>query len=69
MDRDEALQCRFDLKRFMIRSRRRTGWWEFSARLFSPLWEQCSTPAGFAALEDYPYADVREWAQAHLNDL
>nr|WP_315417107.1 RecQ family ATP-dependent DNA helicase [uncultured Pseudomonas sp.] len=24
---------------------------------------------GFAALEDYPYADVREWAQAHLNDL
>lgn len=24
---------------------------------------------GFAALEDYPYADVREWAQAHLRDL
>ncbi len=24
---------------------------------------------GFAVLEDYPYADVREWAQAHLNDL
>ncbi|TKJ81610.1 recombinase RecQ [Pseudomonas sp. CFBP13509] len=24
---------------------------------------------GFAALEDYPYADVREWAQAHLSDL
>ena len=24
---------------------------------------------GFAALEDYPYAEVREWAQAHLNDL
>jgi hypothetical protein len=25
------------LKRFMIRSRRRVGWWEFSARLLSPL--------------------------------
>ncbi|MCV3739523.1 hypothetical protein OCK02_25660 [Rhizobium sp. TRM96647] len=25
------------VKRFMIRSRRRTGWWEFSARLFKPL--------------------------------
>ncbi|KRP62710.1 RecQ family ATP-dependent DNA helicase [Pseudomonas orientalis] len=24
---------------------------------------------GFAALEDYPYAEVREWAEAHLNDL
>ncbi|NWD78872.1 RecQ family ATP-dependent DNA helicase [Pseudomonas reactans] len=24
---------------------------------------------GFAALEDYPYSEVREWAQAHLNDL
>jgi ATP-dependent DNA helicase RecQ len=24
---------------------------------------------GFAALEDYPYADVREWAEAHLNEL
>lgn len=24
---------------------------------------------GFAALEDYPYAEVREWALAHLNDL
>ena len=24
---------------------------------------------GFAALEDYPYAEVREWADAHLNDL
>jgi ATP-dependent DNA helicase RecQ len=24
---------------------------------------------GFAALEDYPYADVREWAHAHLSDL
>ncbi|MGF6097166.1 RecQ family ATP-dependent DNA helicase [Pseudomonas sp. 18175] len=24
---------------------------------------------GFAALEDYPYAEVRDWAQAHLNDL
>ena len=24
---------------------------------------------GFAALEDYPYADVREWAEAHLHDL
>ncbi|MDB1109260.1 RecQ family ATP-dependent DNA helicase [Pseudomonas extremaustralis] len=24
---------------------------------------------GFAALEDYPYAEVREWAQVHLNDL
>jgi ATP-dependent DNA helicase RecQ len=22
--------------------------------------------AGFAALENYPYADVREWAEAHL---
>ncbi len=25
--------------------------------------------SGFAALEDYPYAGVREWAEAHLNDL
>ncbi len=25
--------------------------------------------AGFAALEDYPYAEVREWAEAHLNAL
>jgi ATP-dependent DNA helicase RecQ len=24
---------------------------------------------GFAVLEEYPYAEVREWAQAHLNDL
>ncbi|NVZ72052.1 RecQ family ATP-dependent DNA helicase [Pseudomonas costantinii] len=24
---------------------------------------------GFAALEEYPYAEVREWAEAHLNDL
>ena len=24
---------------------------------------------GFATLEDYPYAEVREWAEAHLNDL
>ena len=24
---------------------------------------------GFAALEDYPYAQVREWAEAHLQDL
>ena len=24
---------------------------------------------GFAALEDYPYAEVREWAETHLNDL
>ncbi|AZE87006.1 RecQ family ATP-dependent DNA helicase [Pseudomonas orientalis] len=25
--------------------------------------------SGFAALEAYPYAEVREWAEAHLNDL
>ncbi|WP_460116531.1 RecQ family ATP-dependent DNA helicase [Pseudomonas sp. H2_A12] len=25
--------------------------------------------SGFAALEDYPYAEVREWVEAHLNDL
>ncbi|WP_095186284.1 ATP-dependent DNA helicase RecQ [Pseudomonas sp. Irchel 3H9] len=24
---------------------------------------------GFAALEDYPYAEVRSWAEVHLNDL
>ncbi|KAE9659277.1 RecQ family ATP-dependent DNA helicase [Pseudomonas sp. PB105] len=24
---------------------------------------------GFAALEDYPYADVRSWTEVHLNDL
>ncbi|MBH3424108.1 ATP-dependent DNA helicase RecQ [Pseudomonas gessardii] len=24
---------------------------------------------GFAVLEGYPYAEVRDWAQAHLNDL
>jgi ATP-dependent DNA helicase RecQ len=24
---------------------------------------------GFAALEDYPYAEVREWAETHLNSL
>jgi hypothetical protein len=28
----------------MIPSRRRVGWWEFSARLFSPLCWRCSTP-------------------------
>ncbi|WP_455823892.1 RecQ family ATP-dependent DNA helicase [Pseudomonas graminis] len=25
--------------------------------------------SGFAALEDYPYADVREWAQTHLDNF
>ncbi|MFJ4133468.1 ATP-dependent DNA helicase RecQ [Pseudomonas cyclaminis] len=25
--------------------------------------------SGFAALEDYPYADVRSWSEVHLNDL
>ena len=24
---------------------------------------------GFAVLEEYPYAEVRDWAEAHLNDL
>ncbi|OYR17274.1 hypothetical protein CEV32_4054 [Brucella rhizosphaerae] len=28
---------RADLNRFIIRSRRRIGWWEFSARLFKLL--------------------------------
>ncbi|GAB2722720.1 hypothetical protein GCM10010442_49960 [Kitasatospora kifunensis] len=30
-------------KPFMARSRCLVGWWEFSARLFGPLWERCST--------------------------
>jgi hypothetical protein len=33
---------RGDLNRFMIRSRRLVGKWEFSARLFSPLCWRCS---------------------------
>ena len=36
--------CRADLNRFICRSRRRVGWCEFSARLFSPLCWRCSTP-------------------------
>jgi len=28
----------------MILSRRRVGWWEFSALLLSPLCRRCSTP-------------------------
>jgi len=35
---------RADLNRFICRSRRRVGWWEFSARLLSPLCGRCSTP-------------------------
>jgi hypothetical protein len=34
--------CRGDLNRFMIRSRRLVGGWEFSARLWSPLCWRCS---------------------------
>ena len=34
MHRDEALGRPGDLKRCILRSRRRTGWWETSARLF-----------------------------------
>jgi hypothetical protein len=30
-------------KPFMARSRCLVGWWLFSTRLFSPLWERCST--------------------------
>src|SRR6056297_1009168 len=36
---------RADLKRFICRSRLRVGWWEFSARLFSPLCWRCSLPS------------------------
>lgn len=36
--------CRADLKRFITRSRLRVDWCEFSARLFKPLCERCSTP-------------------------
>ena len=32
-----------DRKPCIIRSRLRIGTWEFSARLFNPLWERCST--------------------------
>ena len=32
-----------DRKPWIIRSRFRIGTWEFSARLFRPLWERCST--------------------------
>src|SRR5271165_6888128 len=42
--------CRGDLKRFMIRSRRRVGWWEFSARLLRPLCCRCSTPGMISRL-------------------
>ena len=44
VDGDETVTWRADLKRFMIFSRRRVGWAEFSARLLSPLWRRCSTP-------------------------
>lgn len=42
----ETKRCswRADLKRFMIRFRRRAGSWEFSARLLRPLCDRCSTP-------------------------
>lgn len=30
-------------KPFIARSRWRVGWWLFSARLFRPLWDRCST--------------------------
>jgi ATP-dependent DNA helicase RecQ len=35
-----------------------------SVPLFTRL--KARTIAGYAALEEYPYADVRTWAQAHL---
>jgi len=38
-----------------------------SVPLFTKL--KARTIPGFAALEEYPYAEVREWAEAHLNDL
>ncbi|MDN6865990.1 MULTISPECIES: ATP-dependent DNA helicase RecQ [Pseudomonas] len=38
-----------------------------SVPLFTKL--KARTIPGFAALEDYPYAEVRAWAQAHLNEL
>ena len=41
VNRDEALERALDLKRVMNRSCRRIGSWEFSARLFRPLCDQC----------------------------
>ncbi|WP_313061234.1 RecQ family ATP-dependent DNA helicase [Pseudomonas rhodesiae] len=38
-----------------------------SVPLFTKL--KARTIPGFAVLEDYPYAEVRAWAQAHLNEL
>jgi len=43
MGRQEALRLAGYLKRFICRSRRRVGWCEFSALLFSPLCFLCST--------------------------
>ncbi|WP_413252984.1 IS6 family transposase [Streptomyces brevispora] len=43
--RDAKAAKRFlaKLMNFIARSRCRVGWWLFSARLFRPLWERCST--------------------------
>ncbi|MPR04879.1 RecQ family ATP-dependent DNA helicase [Pseudomonas sp. MAFF 212408] len=38
-----------------------------SVPLFTKL--KARSIAGFGALEDYPFAEVRDWAAAHLNDL
>ncbi|MBK5440985.1 RecQ family ATP-dependent DNA helicase [Pseudomonas sp. TH32] len=38
-----------------------------SVPLFTKL--KAKSIPGFAALEEYPYAEVREWAEAHLDDL
>jgi ATP-dependent DNA helicase RecQ len=35
-----------------------------SVPLFTKL--KARSISGFAALENYPYADVREWAEQHL---
>ena len=41
----ETKRCRLpgDRKRCIVRSRFRSGKWEFSARLFNPLCDRCST--------------------------
>jgi hypothetical protein len=44
MGREEPLRLATDLNRFICRSRRRVGWWEFSGLLFNPLCWRCSMP-------------------------
>ncbi len=63
---------------FIHRHHEHTGQWPGAERLTRfllgisvPLFTKLKARGipGSAALEDYPYAEVREWAQTHLDDL